>query len=452
MRRPVVFVIVAAMVGAGSLSVTVAGPALAAGGELTWSQVQPVTNPPHDYGASAVFDDATGQLVLAGGSSGTWTWDGANWTQQHPASSPPNRQSAAMAYDGATKQVVLFGGDLVHSTPVVPSDAATDTWTWNGVTWTQQHPVIVPPYGRTCAAYDPDTQQFLMFDIEQANGHPATWNWTGTNWVQRTVDAGPLGGCSMAYDPDQHAMLLLDADPNAGVAAGMAVWSWDGANWVRTSMTLPIAQAAVGSLAYDADAGGMVADVVVITSPPPYFSPASELQTWLLAGGSWSRVAGTTPVATVPLVYDSATHQLVAVDASPESWAVPTSTWIYGSTTGSTVLPTRVFGTDRESTAVAVSQSAFAADGTAPAVVLAREDAFPDALAGGPLAAAKHGPLLLTASGSLDAVTKTEIQRVLKPGGTVFLLGGTAALSASVSTAVVALGFGAVRISGSDRF
>ncbi len=76
----------------------------------------------------------------------------------------------------------------------------------------------------------------------------------------------------------------------------------------------------------------------------------------------------------------------------------------------------------------------------------------PDALAGGPLAAAKQGPLLLTASGSLDAVTKTEMLRVLKPGGTVFLLGGTAALSASVSSAISALGFSAVRLAGSDRF
>lgn len=49
------------------------------------------------------------------------------------------------------------------------------------------------------------------------------------------------------------------------------------------------------------------------------------------------------------------------------------------------------------------------------------------------LTAANHGPLLLTTSGSLDAVTKAEIRRVLKPGGTVFLLGGTAVLSAAVA-------------------
>ena len=41
--------------------------------------------------------------------------------------------------------------------------------------------------------------------------------------------------------------------------------SWDGANWALTSMTVPITQAGVGSIAYDTDAGALVAVVDVIT-------------------------------------------------------------------------------------------------------------------------------------------------------------------------------------------
>lgn len=450
MRRPVIVVVVGVLVGA-TAAVPFVSSALAVDGGQTWSQEQPVTSLPHDPSASGAFDEATGQLVLAGGESGTWTWDGANWTLQHPASSPANRALQALAYDGATKEVVLFGGDLLRSSPVV----ATDTWTWNGVTWTQQHPATVPPNGdrETCAAYDPDTRQLLTYEIAALTGQPATWSWTGTNWVQLTVDAGPsIQSCSMAYDPDQHAVLMLAADPNLGVAAGMQVWRWDGANWALTSMTVPIQSGDVGSIAYDTDAGALVAVVSVITSPPPFIWPTSQWQTWVLTGGSWSQAAVTTPTTTLKLVYDSATHQLVSTNAMPEAPATSALTWVYASSAPSPVVPTRVSGTDRESTAVSVSQSAFATGGAAPAVVLARADAFPDALAGGPLAAAKHGPLLLTSPGLLDAVTKTEIQRVLKPGGTVFLLGGTAALSASVSSAVSAMGFDAVRLAGSDRF
>ena len=63
------------------------------------------------------YDAATGNMVLFGGVSRvgnflntTWTWDGSTWTQQHPATSRPPRKSASMAYDAATGDVVLFGG------------------------------------------------------------------------------------------------------------------------------------------------------------------------------------------------------------------------------------------------------------------------------------------------------------------------------------------------------
>ncbi len=63
-------------------------------------------------------------------------------------------------------------------------------------------------------------------------------------------------------------------------------------------------------------------------------------------------------------------------------------------------------------------------------------DLFPDALAGAPLAVAKGGPLVLTSlSGPptfIDPRTVVEIQRVLTPGKTIFVLGGTTAIADSV--------------------
>ncbi|MDQ1495629.1 MAG: hypothetical protein QOG69_2112, partial [Actinomycetota bacterium] len=84
--------------------------------------------------------------------------------------------------------------------------------------------------------------------------------------------------------------------------------------------------------------------------------------------------------------------------------------------------------------------------------VLARGDLFPDALAGGPLAAHVKGPLLITSPSALDAATKAEIQRVAPAGSTVYLLGGTAALSPSIDAAVKAAGYTTVRVSGPNRF
>ena len=68
------------------------------------------------------------------------------------------------------------------------------------------------------------------------------------------------------------------------------------------------------------------------------------------------------------------------------------------------------------------------------------------------MAAAKHAPLLLTPSASLDQVTAAEIQRVVPKGGTVYLLGGTSALSAAVASEVTALGDVPSRVAGTDRY
>jgi putative cell wall-binding protein len=125
------------------------------------------------------------------------------------------------------------------------------------------------------------------------------------------------------------------------------------------------------------------------------------------------------------------------------------STWTFGTAAVSKV--TRVAGGDRDATAVAVSQAGFAA-GAAGAVVLARDDTFPDALAGAPLAVANHGPILLTPPTTLAAVTQTELARVLPAGGRVYLLGGTTALSPAVAQAVAGLGYQVVRSAGSDRY
>jgi hypothetical protein len=112
----------------------------------------------------------------------------------------------------------------------------------------------------------------------------------------------------------------------------------------------------------------------------------------------------------------------------------------------------RLAGADRIATAIAVSQNAFPSGGSAKAAVIARADSFADALAGTPLAATKIGPLLLTASGSLDNRVGTELGRALPAGSTVYLLGGTTALSAGIDQSVAALGYQVVRFSGSDRY
>ena len=76
------------------------------------------------------YDGATSTAVLYGclllRGVVTWTWDGSTWTRQHPAISPtPGRCGASMAYDATTGNIVLFGGEGNSG-----SFLFRDTWTW----------------------------------------------------------------------------------------------------------------------------------------------------------------------------------------------------------------------------------------------------------------------------------------------------------------------------------
>jgi len=116
----------------------------------------------------------------------------------------------------------------------------------------------------------------------------------------------------------------------------------------------------------------------------------------------------------------------------------------------------RIYGQDAIGTSLAVSQAEFPTSGSANAVVLARSDYFSDALAGGPLAAAAGGPLLITPgasqSSTLDPRVLTEIQRVLGAKGSVYILGGTLALSSAIDPMLQSLGYKVVRIAGADEY
>lgn len=112
----------------------------------------------------------------------------------------------------------------------------------------------------------------------------------------------------------------------------------------------------------------------------------------------------------------------------------------------------RLAGADRVATSLAASQAAFPTADSAGAVVLASSQNFPDGLAGTPLADAKRAPLLLTDPAALSGGVLAEAQRVLPNGGTVYVLGGTAAVSDGVAGSLARAGFSVQRLAGADRY
>lgn len=107
----------------------------------------------------------------------------------------------------------------------------------------------------------------------------------------------------------------------------------------------------------------------------------------------------------------------------------------------------RVSGSNRLDTAVALAVEAFP---TAPQAILARADAFPDALAASTLAAEIGGPILLTPRDELFPSVADELRRLGVEH--VYLAGGTAALGVGVEQGLDALGLPWTRLEGPDRF
>lgn len=107
----------------------------------------------------------------------------------------------------------------------------------------------------------------------------------------------------------------------------------------------------------------------------------------------------------------------------------------------------RLAGDRREATAAVVADAGWP-DG-AEEVLLAAAGSFPDALAGGPLAAAVDGPLLLTGADGLSEATAGALAD-LDPE-TVTVLGGESAVGDAVRGQLEEEGYGVRRIAGRER-
>jgi Tol biopolymer transport system component len=108
----------------------------------------------------------------------------------------------------------------------------------------------------------------------------------------------------------------------------------------------------------------------------------------------------------------------------------------------------RFAGATRVETAISASRATYS---SASAIVIARDDLYPDALAAAPLAAKVGGPLLLSTPNGVPPVLKAEVNRLGTK--TAYVIGDTTALSSQVDTDLRASGVtSVVRIGGRTRY
>jgi len=178
--------------------------------------------PPARFGHSMAYDARRRVTVLVGGSvSGpynwedTWEWNGTSW--RLAGSMPPGtgRVNGSLAYDRRRGVCVLFGGQ--RSCGCSPS---SDTWEWDGQTWSQtgfqsglgpsprmfagmtfdeRRGVIVLSGGQFLGLLPPNTSYYLS----------DTWEWNGLTWTQVVTSGGPVPGSRMmVYDVNRDVLFV----------------------------------------------------------------------------------------------------------------------------------------------------------------------------------------------------------------------------------------------------
>jgi cysteine-rich repeat protein len=199
----------------------------------TWSSLTTLSGPSRRLAMSVTFDAARREIVLFGGlvngtmvANDTWVYDGVRWQQRVTTVAPSTRNRAALTYDSKRKRVVLFGG--------FNGDSLDDTWEWDGVTWVQQMPVVHPsPRTPTAMAFDAKQGVTLIaggYDIDGLPIEPTdTWTWDGTTWTRLSPATTPTGSSlTMAYDPQIERTVLLTFESNK-----VHWWEWTGNDWLN---------------------------------------------------------------------------------------------------------------------------------------------------------------------------------------------------------------------------
>lgn len=241
-------------------ALSLGGSALLPAQSLLWSLRQPASSPGGRAWHAMAYDGARQTVVMFGGYNGgeptdTWTWNGTTWTHQVQATLP-GRRWHAMAYDAARQRVVMYGGQSSGSHP-------TQTFLWDGVQWTAvttaSNPGATAKHGM---AYDAARQRVVLFG-GNVFANP-TWEWDGTNWVsfQPATAPAPRNENALAYDAVRQRTVLYGGQlgPGGGFAYANDTWEWDGSTWsqVTTATVPPGNRYPWGQMAFDASRGSVV--------------------------------------------------------------------------------------------------------------------------------------------------------------------------------------------------
>jgi Galactose oxidase, central domain len=208
-----------------------------------WVDISPSPLPPES--GAMVYDTLRDRVILFGGlvgngsfTSDLWEWDGASWAWR-TASGPEARANHAMVYDSVRNVSVLFGGYCTFD--VLPNcQPFSDTWVWDGTSWTEVIGTSPPARSNHAMAFDESRGVVVLFGGRDANDVPLgdLWEWDGANWTERAV-TGPSArfNQAMSFDASRGVSVLYGG--NDGSTSLADLWEWDGTAWTQRTESGP---------------------------------------------------------------------------------------------------------------------------------------------------------------------------------------------------------------------
>jgi len=208
-----------------------------------WSLVAADTDGPTWRNWAAIAYDSTRDvLIIHGGLQGpaqrfseTWEWDGNTWTK-FEGDGPGAREGSLMVYDSVRRKVVLFGG-------AEGMEINGDTWEWDKGTWTKVNENGPAPRFPGGMVFDTVRSQVLMYSGHFASttgefiNYDDLWAWDGRSWKEIPAEGDTPGHrthAAMVYDPQTQRILLF----SGGMDIFMSdIWAWDGGGWTDLSVS-----------------------------------------------------------------------------------------------------------------------------------------------------------------------------------------------------------------------
>ncbi|WP_413758366.1 cell wall-binding repeat-containing protein [Streptomyces sp. MMBL 11-3] len=248
-----------------------------------------------------------------------------------------------------------------------------------------------------------------------------------------------------------------------GSPTGSAIWLWEDTTGAFTKLTDEGAHPAISpdgtQVAFVREADGLsrlfVINVDGTGERQLTFTDAAYAPAWSPSGTRIAVTNGTDEDVAIPRIVDVATGDATPMPLPAGTSSVLDLAWQPLRSQG----VGRVWGADAYGTNVAASRWTWNTTGQnepglidAKTAVLVSKDSPSYALTGQSLAGQKQGPLLMTPKTSVSTAVQNELKRTLRPGATVYLVGGTDILSSAVATKVSSLGFTPKRLAGTSRY